>query len=245
MNILSKAKIYTSKLGGYKILLNQKNNSSLFLIIAGFFISSLLLSNVIAGKLISIAGLALPGAVILFPLTYIFGDVLTEVYGFKKTRMVIWLGFACILLMVGVFALVMAIPSPDFFKVESAFATVLGMTPRIVFASLLAYLTGEFCNSVLLSRMKIWTAGRHLWVRTIGSSLVGEGMDTLIFIGLAFWGTLPAGVLGQMMVFQYLFKIAYETAITPLTYWVVGYLKRQEGIDTYDYGVDYNPFQWD
>ena len=226
-------------------MLNKKKHSSLFVIIAILFVSSLLLSNVITGKLIIIAGWVLPGAVILFPLTYIFGDVLTEVYGFQKTRLVIWLGFACNLLMVGIFALVMAIPSPGFFKAESAFAAVLGMTPRVVFASLLAYLTGEFCNSVLLSRMKIWTAGRHLWMRTIGSSLIGEGIDSLIFITLAFWGTLPAGILGQMILFQYLFKIAYESAVTPLTYWVVGYLKRQEGYDIYDHGVYYNPFQID
>lgn len=224
-------------------MLNEKKHSSLFVIISTLFISSLLLSNVITGKLILIAGWVLPGAVILFPLTYIFGDVLTEVYGFQKTRLIIWLGFICNLLMAGIFTLVIAIPSPEFFAAESAFATVLGMTPRIVFASLLAYLIGEFCNSVVLSRLKILTAGRFLWLRTIGSSLVGEGLDTIIFITLAFWGTMPTSVLGQMMLFQYLFKIAYETAITPLTYWLVGYLKRQEGFDNYDYGVKYNPFQ--
>lgn len=222
---------------------SEKKYSSYFVIISILFVSSLLLSNVITGKLILIAGWVLPGAVILFPLTYILGDVLTEVYGFQKTRLVIWLGFICNLLMAGVFTLVMAIPSPGFFESESAFAIVLGMTPRIVFASLVAYLIGEFCNSVLLSRLKILTAGRHLWLRTIGSSLAGEGLDTVIFITLAFAGTMPTGVLGQMMLFQYLFKIAYETAVTPLTYWVVGYLKRREGHDNYDYGVNYNPFQ--
>lgn len=223
----------------------DKRVSHLFVIIACLFVSTLLLSNVITGKLINISGLVLPGAAILFPLTYIFGDVLTEVYGFQKARMVIWLGFGCNLLMVGVFVLVMAIPSPGFFKGEAAFATVLGMTPRIVFASLMAYCAGEFCNSVLLSKMKIWTQGRFLWLRTIGSTLVGEGVDTVIFIILAFWGQIPTGVLGQMIVFQYLFKVAYEAAVTPLTYAVVGWLKREEGIDTYDYGVDYNPFQLD
>jgi len=224
---------------------SEKKYSSYFLIISILFVSSLLLSNVITGKLILIAGWVLPGAVILFPLTYILGDVLTEVYGFQKTRLVIWLGFICNLLMAGIFTLVMAIPSPGFFESESAFAIVLGMTPRIVFASLVAYLTGEFCNSVLLSRLKIMTAGRHLWLRTIASSLAGEGLDTIIFITLAFAGTLPTGVLGQMMLFQYLFKIAYEMAVTPLTYWAVGYLKRREGHDNYDYGVNYNPFQLD
>lgn len=226
-------------------MLSEKKHSSFFVIISILFVSSLLLSNVITGKLILIAGMVLPGAVILFPLTYILGDVLTEVYGFQKARMVIWVGFLCNILMVGVFVLVMTIPSPDFFASESAFASVLGMTPRIVFASLLAYLAGEFCNSVLLSRLKIMTGGRLLWLRTIGSSLAGEGLDTVIFISLAFWGTMPAPVLGQMMLFQYLFKIAYETAVTPLTYWVVGYLKRREGFDNYDHGISYNPFQFD
>ncbi len=223
----------------------DKKVSQLFVILACLFVSSLLLSNVITGKLISIAGLVLPGAAILFPLTYIFGDVLTEVYGFKKARMVIWLGFACNILMVGVFLLVMAIPSPEFFKGEAAFASVLGMTPRIVMASLLAYFAGEFFNSALLSKMKILTQGRFLWIRTIGSTLVGEGVDTVLFIVLAFWGLLPAGVLGQMIIFQYVFKVAYEVAVTPLTYALVGWLKRKEGIDTYDYGVYYNPFQLD
>lgn len=221
----------------------DKKVSQLFVIIACLFVSSLLLSNVISGKLISIFGIVLPGAAILFPITYIFGDVLTEVYGFKKARTVIWLGFACNILMVGVFALVMAIPSPDFFKGETAFASVLGMTPRIVVASLLAYFAGEFFNSALLSKIKILTEGRFLWIRTIGSTLVGEGVDTLIFITLAFWGTLPSGVLGQMIFFQYAFKVAYEVAVTPFTYALVGWLKRKEGIDTYDYGVYYNPFQ--
>lgn len=223
----------------------EKKISQIFVIIACLFVSSLLLSNVIAGKLISIAGLVLPGAVILFPITYIFGDILTEVYGFKKARMVIWLGFACNILMIGVFALVMVIPSPAFFEGEAAFASVLGMTPRIVMASLLAYFAGEFCNSALLSKMKIMTQGRFLWLRTIGSTLVGEGVDTGLFIVLSFWGLLPSGVLGQMIIFQYVFKVAYEVAITPLTYALVGWLKRKEKMDTYDYGVNYNPFQLD
>lgn len=223
----------------------DKKVSQLFVIIACLFVSSLLLSNVITGKLISIAGLVLPGAAILFPITYIFGDVLTEVYGFKKARMVIWLGFACNILMVGVFAFVMLIPSPDFFKGESAFATVLGMTPRIVVASLLAYFAGEFCNSALLSKIKILTQGHLLWLRTISSTMAGEGVDTVLFILLAFWGLLPASVLGQMIIFQYVFKVAYEVAVTPLTYALVNWLKKREGIDTYDYGVHYNPFQLD
>ena len=223
----------------------ESRPSYLFVIIACFFVTSLLLSNIIAGKLITIGAMILPGAVILFPLAYIFGDILTEVYGYKRARMVIWTGFACNILMVGVFYLVMAIPSPGFFEAEGAFATVLGMTPRIVLASLIAYLVGEFSNAAILSRMKILTRGKWLWTRTIGSTLVGEGLDTIIFITICFIGTVPNAVLMQMMLYQYLFKVAFEFVATPLTYAVVGWLKRMEGVDIYDHGVSYNPFQLD
>ena len=228
------------------MLLKEQNRPSyLFVIIACLFVTSLLLSNIIAGKLITIGGVILPGAVILFPLAYIIGDILTEVYGYKRARMVIWTGFVCNILMVGVFYLVMAIPSPGFFEAEAAFATVLGMTPRIVLASLVAYLVGEFSNAAILSRMKILTRGKWLWTRTIGSTLIGEGLDTVIFITICFIGTVPNAVLMQMVLYQYLFKVAFEFLATPLTYAVVGWLKRKEGVDSYDHGVSYNPFQLD
>lgn len=217
--------------------------SPAFLIIACLFVAGLLLSNIIAGKLITIFGLVLPGAVILFPLTYIFGDVLTEVYGFKKTRLVIWTGFAANLLMAAVFALVIYIPSPAFFAGQEAFALVLGMAPRVVLASLLAYFIGEMTNSAILSRMKIMTRGRWLWTRTIGSTLAGEGIDTMVFITIAFWGLVPGDVLLQMMLYQYVFKASYEILATPLTYLLVGKLKKYEGLDTYDHNVKYNPFR--
>jgi uncharacterized integral membrane protein (TIGR00697 family) len=143
--------------------------------------------------------LVLPAAVILFPLTYIFGDVLTEVYGFRKARLVIWTGFFCNLLMAAVFISVVALPSPSFWDGEKAFDYVLGLTPRMVAASLLAYFIGEWSNAVILSRMKIRTGGRRLWMRTIGSTIVGEGLDTVIFITLAFAGTFPTMVWGQMI----------------------------------------------
>lgn len=227
------------------MLKEQNRLSHLFVIIACLFVTSLLLSNIIAGKLITIGSMILPGAVILFPLAYIFGDILTEVYGYGRARMVIWTGFACNILMVGVFFLVMAIPSPGFFEAEEAFATVLGMTPRIVSASLLAYLLGEFSNAAILSRMKILTRGKWLWTRTIGSTLIGEGLDAIVFITVCFLGVVPNAVLLQMVLYQYLFKVAFEILATPLTYAVVGWLKRREGIDTYDHAVSYNPFQLD
>jgi len=228
------------------ILMRQKSNAShLFVIIACIFVSCLLVSNIIAGKLITVFGIVLPGAVILFPLVYIVGDVLTEVYGFQKARLVIWSGFVCNMIMVAAFYIVLVIPSPEFFEGGSAFALVLGSTPRIVLASLLAYWVGEFVNSMVLSKLKILTEGRFLWVRTIGSSLVGQGLDTFIFIAVSFWGTLPTAVLWQMMMYQYLFKITFEIVATPLTYLVVGWLKRTEQIDTYDKGIKYNPFRLD
>lgn len=226
-------------------MLKEENNqlSPLFLIIACLFVTCLLLSNIIAGKLITVFGWVLPGAVILFPLTYIFGDVLTEVYGFRKARLVIWTGFGANLLMVLVFALIIYIPSPGFFEGQEAFALVLGMAPRVVLASLLAYFIGELTNAFILSKMKIMTAGKWLWARTIGSTLIGEGIDTVVFITLAFWMLVPTEVLLQMMLFQYIFKVSYEILATPLTYLAVGKLKNQEGLDTFDYNVKYNPFR--
>ena len=217
--------------------------SPMFLIIACLFVTGLLLSNIIAGILITVFGIVLPGAVILFPLTYIFGDILNEVYGFKIARLVIWTGFAANLLMVGVFALVIYLPSPAFFAEQEAFALVLGMAPRVVMASLLGYFIGELTNSFILSKMKIMTRGKWLWTRTIGSTLAGEGIDTVVFITIAFWALVPNDVLLQMMLFQYIFKVSYEILATPLTYLAVGRLKQIEGLDTYDHDINYNPFR--
>ena len=217
--------------------------SYLFVVITGIFISCLLISNMIAGKLITIGGIVLPGAVVLFPLAYIVGDVLTEVYGFARARLVIWIGFLCNLLMVLAFYLVLVLPAPEFFADGEAYALVLGMAPRVVLASLAAYWVGEFINAIIMSRLKILTRGRFLWVRTIGSSLVGQGLDTIIFITIVFWGTVGNNTLIQMIIYQYLFKITYEILATPVTYAVTGWLKAREGMDIYDEGIRYNPFQ--
>lgn len=221
----------------------SKGYSPFFLFVACLFVTLLLLSNIIAGKLMQVTGLVLPAAVILFPLTYLFGDVLTEVYGYQKARLVIWAGFACNILMALVFLAVIVLPYPSFWTHQDAYATVLGMAPRLVAASLTAYWLGEFSNSTVLSLMKKLTGGRWLWTRTIGSTLVGQGVDTLIFITAAFYGLVPSGVLVQMILAQYAWKVAYETAATPLTYLVVGWLKRVEHEDTFDWGVRYNPFR--
>ncbi|MHB0898487.1 MAG: queuosine precursor transporter [Spirochaetales bacterium] len=217
--------------------------SKLFIVLFGLFITCLLISNVIAGKLISIAGIVLPSAVILFPITYILGDVFTEVYGFRKTRLVIWGGFAANLIMSLVFIAAIALPSPSFFADSAAYAKVLGMTPRIVFASLVAYWAGEFANSIVLSLLKKTTRGKHLWMRTIGSTIAGQALDTALFIAIGFFGDVPLPVLFQMMIAQYLFKVSYEVVFTPLTYLIVGKIKKIEKIDTFDKGVAYNPFK--
>jgi len=222
---------------------NDKEFSPAFLILACLFVMFLLLSNIIAGKLIQVFGLVLPAAVILFPLSYLFGDVLTEVYGYRKSRLVIWVGFACNALMALIFLAVIALPYPSFWHNQNAYATVLGMTPRLVSASLVAYWAGEFSNSVVLSLMKKLTGGRWLWTRTIGSTVIGQGVDTLIFIAGAFYGLVPGGALIQMVIAQYVWKVAYEAAATPLTYLIVGWLKRVEKVDTFDWGVRYNPFR--
>lgn len=216
--------------------------SEIFVILGGLFLTSLLISNIIAGKLISVYNMVLPAGTVLFPITYIFGDVLTEVYGFKKSRLIIWVGFACNLFMAAIFTLVVLLPHPSFWNGQEAYAVVLGMIPRLVLASLIAYFLGEYCNSAVLSKMKLLTQGKWLWTRTIGSTIVGEGVDTIIFITIAFWAAVPNSVLFQMIVLQYIWKIVYEIVLTPVTYIVVDWIKRKEGIDTYDNGVKYNPF---
>lgn len=226
----------------------MKNNcaprfSTLFLILACFFVTCLLCSNIIAGKLCLLFGITLPAAVVLFPLTYLFGDILTEVYGFRSARLVIWVGFGANFLMVFVFMLTLILPYPAFWQGQAAFRTVLGFTPRLLLASLAAYFFGEFANAAVLSRLKLITRGRWLWVRTIGSTIVGEGIDTLLFITVAFSGTMPVPALGAMILAQYLWKVGYEAAITPLTYWAVNRIKRIERLDVTDVGVSYNPFR--
>jgi len=216
--------------------------SSTFLVLFALFVTCLLVSNIIAGKLILVFGLILPSAVVLFPITYILGDVFTEVYGFRKTRIVIWSGFAANVLMSALFLVAIVLPFPDFFRNQDAYAKVLGVTPRIVAASLVAYWAGEFANSITLSALKKVTKGRYLWTRTISSTIVGQGLDTALFIGLSFAGSVPRGVLFQIMIAQYAFKVGYETVLTPVTYLVVRALKKREGIDTFDTGVAYNPF---
>jgi uncharacterized integral membrane protein (TIGR00697 family) len=214
-----------------------------FITFAGLFVTCLLTANTIAAKLISLGGVVLTAAVVIFPLSYVVGDVLTEVWGYGAARRVIWLGFACNAVMVAAVWAGGALPAAPFWKGQGAYEEILGQTPRILGASFAAYLLGEFSNAFVLAKLKILTRGRWLWTRTIGSTLVGQALDTVVFVTLAFAGAVPAGVLTGIIVAQWAAKVAYEAAATPLTYAAVGWLKAREGIDAYDDATDFNPIR--
>jgi uncharacterized integral membrane protein (TIGR00697 family) len=204
-----------------------------FVVVAGFFVTALVVSNIIAVKLVEMSGRIFPAGLVIFPLSYLLGDVLTEVYGIRSARRVIWLGFACNLLALGAIQAAIHLPALDpEFQVQ--FESVLGTTWRLFLASLAAYIVGELANAYVLAYMKGATRGRWLWTRTIGSTIVGEGLDSLIFVTIAFAGT-GAG-LANPIVTTWLIKVGWETLATPITYWIVGYLKRTEGVDVYDFG---------
>ena len=222
-------------------------------LIATVFVTSLIIANIIAVKIVALGPLILSAAILIFPLSYIFGDILTEVYGYARARRVIWIGFGCNLLAVIVIWLSIALPPAPFWKLGSfdspqvsqqAYQAIFGFTPRILAASFIAYLVGEFLNSFVLAKMKIVTRGRHLWLRTIGSTVLGQFADSGVFISLAFYGTMPKGALGELILAQWLVKSAYEALGTPLTYLVVNYLKRVEGEDYYDRETNFNPLKW-
>ncbi len=212
-----------------------------FLLVASIFITCLITSNIIAVKLINIFGLLLPAAILIFPISYIFGDVLTEVYGYRQARRVIWLGFFCNLITVVAIWLGQILPAASFWDGQAAYERILGYTPRLLGASFLAYLVGEFANSFVLAKMKIATQGRWLWTRTIGSTLVGQGLDSLVFMTLGFAGTIPLTGLANAIVVQWLSKSVYEAIATPLTYGAVNFLKKKEGLDAYDRDTEFNP----
>lgn len=211
-------------------------------VIAGLFVAVLLISNVASTKIVALGPFVFDGGTLLFPLSYIFGDVLTEVYGYRRSRRVIWTGLAVNLLMVFVFWVIALLPSGPDWHMQQAFVGILLATPRIVLASTIAYFSGEFTNSYLLSRMKIASRGRQLWKRTIGSTLAGELVDTILFVIIAFVGTMPGNVILAIIISNYLLKVGIEVLNTPITYKIVSFLKHQEGVDVYDYGVNYNPF---
>lgn len=203
-------------------------HSNAFVVLVALFVTCLIISNIIAVKLVQVAGLLLPAGVILFPVSYILGDVLTEVYGYARARQVIWLGFACNLLAVLAIALASRLPPAAIWPEQAAFERILGAAPRVLLASFAAYLAGELANAYVLERLKAATRGRFLWLRTIGSTLVGQGLDSAIFITLAFAGTLPAPAIVTAIWTQWLIKSGYEALATPLTYAAVASLHRAE-----------------
>ena len=230
--------------------MQQKRSYRWFPFVMAVFVTTLIVSNIIAVKLVNIGGLVLPAAVVLFPVAYIFGDILTEVYGYARARQVIWTGFLCNLLAVIAIWIGGRLPAAPFWtagafdnaqSAQQAYQAILGFTPRLLVASFIAYLVGEFLNSLVLAKLKIRTRGRFLWLRTISSTIVGEGADSLVFITIAFVGILPAGNLATAILSQWLFKVAYETLATPLTYLIVTWLKRAENEDYYDRDTNFNP----
>ncbi len=215
------------------------------------FVAILLLSNVLgAGK---IASITLPGigawpfgaGILFFPLSYVIGDILTEVYGYARARRCIWVGFAGLLFMAMMSWVVVALPPHESWGGQAAYESVFGQVPRIVFASIVAFWSGEFVNSYVLARMKIWTEGKKLWTRTIGSTVLGQGVDSLLFYPLAFLGVFETETVLKLMATQWVLKVAWEALLTPFTYAVVGWLKRKEGVDVFDRGTDFTPFRAD
>ncbi|MBP7693009.1 MAG: queuosine precursor transporter [Anaerolineales bacterium] len=206
------------------------------------FVTVLIVSNIASTKILVLGPFTFDGGTILFPLAYIFGDVLTEVYGYKASRRVIWAGLACLALAAVTLAVVDVLPPAADWPLQDAYHALLGQTPRIVAASLAAYWAGEFTNSFVLAKLKVATRGRWLWARTVGSTLVGEGVDTLVFLAVAFVGVLPSDLLAAILVSNYVFKVGVEVVFTPVTYQIVAFLKRAEHEDYFDRDTDFNPF---
>jgi uncharacterized integral membrane protein (TIGR00697 family) len=211
-------------------------------LILGLFVAVLLISNVASSKVLDLGPFTFDGGTILFPISYIFGDILTEVYGYKRSRRVIWTGFFAAFLMSAVFMIVGKLPPAADWPNQEAYDKILGLTPRIVIASLIAYFAGEFSNSYTLAKMKIFTKGKLLWTRTVGSTIVGEGIDTVLFVFIAFYGVFPGGLLLSILISNYIFKVCFEAVFTPFTYMIVRFLKRKEHSDVYDHDTNFNPF---
>lgn len=228
----------------------MSNNSAvprvtgLFVVLAAIFVTLLITSNIIAVKIVEIWGRVLPAAIVLFPITYILGDVLTEVYGFRFARRVILLGFLCNVVAVLGFWIGGLMPAAPFWQEQNSYDEILGYAPRLLIASFAGYLVGEFSNSIVLSRLKVVTGGRWLWTRTIGSTIVGQAADSGVFITVAFAGTLAGSNLIELLLTQWIVKVLYEVFATPVTYGVVGYVKAREGLDVYDYKISINPLSF-
>lgn len=214
------------------------------------FVTVLICSNLIGATKVAVADLSWLGlgaftfssGVLFFPFSYIFGDVLTEVYGYARTRRVVWAGFAALAFAAFMSEVIIAMPAAEDWPDQEAYATVFGQTWRIALASLIAYWAGEFANSYVMAKMKVWMQGRLLWTRTIGSTVVGQAVDSAIFYPVAFLGVWDTELVIEIMIAQYILKTLWEAAVTPFTYGIVGFLKRREGLDHYDTDTDFTPF---
>lgn len=211
--------------------------------IAGLFGAVLIVSLILAGKIVSVGGLTFTAAVIVFPASYLIGDVLTEVYGYANARAVVWTGFLAQGLWIAAYAVAAALPPAPFWPHQAAFETVLGATPRLAAAGLVAYLVGEFLNAYVLAKLKLRFRGRGLAGRLVASTVVGQGVDSVLFIGLGFGGTYPAGELARLVLSIWALKVAWEVVALPLSLPLIAFLKRAEGADAFDADTDFSPFR--
>ena len=212
-----------------------------FMLVVALYVTSLITANTVAVKVLEFGPWVTDAGLITFPIAYIVGDILTEVYGYAAARRVIWLGFLCNLIAVATFQLAGILPAEASWENQAAYETIFGSTPRLLLASFCAYLIGEFANSYVLARMKVLTEGRWLWTRTIGSTVIGQGLDSLVFVLIAFGGVFSTGVLQDMVITNWVLKTTYEVVMTPVTYLVVNKLKQVEGVDVYDRDTNFNP----
>lgn len=219
------------------------NNLKYYDVITGLFVAVLIISNIVSTKVAKIGPFNFDGGNFLFPIAYIFGDILTEVYGYARSRRIIWIGFGSLILMAFAFTVVQYLPPASDWPNQQAYEAILGFVPRLVFASMVAYFLGEFSNSYILAKMKIWSSGKKLWQRTISSTIAGQAVDTIVFSLIAFYGVIPLPGLLNLMGTIYVFKVAYEILATPLTYKIVNFLKKAEGVDVYDTNTNFNPFK--
>lgn len=219
----------------------RSTGSSWFSAIVAIYVTCLITANTVAVSVLDLGPFAADAGTITFPIAYIVGDVLTEVYGFRIARRVIWLGFACNLFAVGVYQMSMLFPTHNDPAFDASFQLVFANTPRILLASMAAYLVGSFTNAAVMSRLKVRTRGNHLWLRTIGSTIAGQGLDTVIFVLIAFAGVFPNEIVWQMIYTNWIIKIGIEVLATPVTYRIVALFKRKEGVDVYDTHTSLSP----
>ena len=219
--------------------MKKETYSKIFLVLCSINITCLLISNILAVKTVNVFGLIFTASNMLFPITYILNDVFTEVYGFNKSRFVIWISFFCNLLMVTVFEIGIYLPADESFKIQNELVDILGSTPRVLFASFMAFLVGNFANAISLSKIKVKTKGKYLAFRTIASTIIGEGLDTLVFVPIVFIGKLDFNNIIKLIIDIYVLKVLVEIVLTPLTYKVIEYIKQKEDIDTFDENLKY------